>query len=101
MFEQEFISTIAEALATKVAERLLPFLDRPKVVPEYVTLKEAAVMLSNTEKGVERMIDRGRFKVSYIGAKRYISVQHIRDVMHQNECYATKPEWNEEIHEIQ
>jgi hypothetical protein len=87
MFDAEFINTLADALAPRVAESIKAQLETPKVAPRYLDLEAAAVYLSTTPDGVRGMARAKRFPVSKIGGRIMFDRAEIDKAMAENKTY--------------
>jgi len=70
MFTQEFINTLAEAVAQQVIAQLAAQGGVPQ--QRLFAIPEAAVYLGRTPKAIEHMIARGTLQVTKLDGKRQI-----------------------------
>jgi hypothetical protein len=83
VFDEKFISELAQALAPGVAALLQPHLVA-KIAPRYLSLDQAAEYLSTTTDGVRGMMRAKMFPGRKMGARLFIDIRDIDKSMAEN-----------------
>ena len=85
VFDKEFISELAKAIAVEVAKILQK---TPKVAPRYLSLEQAAVYLDSTKDGVRGMARAKVFPIKKAGSRTFIDIHDIDAAMQENTAWA-------------
>jgi len=98
MFDQRFIAELARAIAVEVAKLID---SKPKVVPRYLNLEQAAVYLNTTKDGVRGMARAKLFPIKKAGNRTFIDIHDIDEAMQSNTAWAAMEHEVERVYEDQ
>jgi excisionase family DNA binding protein len=74
MFDQQFIDTLADAVAQRVFSRMAPIQTSPR---RLLNVREAAEYLGRTEDAVYQLINRGKIAAIREGRRVHIEVAEL------------------------
>ena len=84
MFDENFLTALARAIAPRVADALRPHIESRGITPRYLNLEQAGGYLSTTPDGIRGMLRAKRFPARKLGERVFIDRNDIDAAMNEN-----------------